>query len=162
MFLTWRLAGSLPANRHFPEATTAGEVFLAMDRLLDRAETGPVYLKREEIAGMVVDAIRYRAHEMTHYDLHSYVVMANHVHLLVTPFVPVSKVTQSLKRFTARQANDMLKLTGRPFWQDGSYDRVIRNLTEFRRIQRYIEWNPVNAGLVDEPVAFRWSSAGAD
>jgi REP element-mobilizing transposase RayT len=56
----------------------------------------------------------------------------------------------------------MLGLAGQPFWQDESYDRAVRNEAEFQRIVRYIEWNPVKAGLVTTPEAFPWSSAGAD
>ena len=85
--------------------------------------------------------------------------MPNHVHLLVTPDVPVSKLTQSLKRFTAREANRLLQLTGIPFWQDESYDRLVRDEIEFQRIARYIEWNPVKAGLASHPEEFLWSSA---
>jgi REP element-mobilizing transposase RayT len=96
-----------------------------------------------------------------HYQLHSFVLMPNHVHLLVTPRVEVSKTTQSLKRFTARQCNLILGLTGRPFWQDESYDRLVRNDTEFQRIARYIEVNPVRAGLATIPEEFPWSSASA-
>jgi REP element-mobilizing transposase RayT len=65
---------------------------------------------------------------------------------------------QSLKRFTAREGNRMLGLTGRPFWQEESYDRVVRDETEFLRIARYIEMNPVKAGLVTAPEEFLWSS----
>jgi REP element-mobilizing transposase RayT len=130
-----------------------------MDRLLDSARTGPLYLRQPEIADMVVEAIRHRERQMEHYDLHAYVVMANHVHLLITPRVPVSKVMQSLKRFTAREGNRILGLTGRPFWQDESYDRLVRDAAEFRRIARYIEMNPVNAGLVRAPEEFLRSSS---
>jgi putative DNA methylase len=133
-----------------------------MDRLLDQARTGPAYLCVPEIAGVVRDAIWYRAESLRHYELHSYVVMPNHVHLLVTPAVPVSKLMHSLKCFTAREANRLLGLTGTSFWQDESYDRLVRDAAEFRRIVRYIEWNPVNAGLAAGPEAFRWSSARAD
>ena len=66
---------------------------------------------------------------------------------------------QSLKRFTAREGNRMLGLTGQPFWQDESYDRLVRNDTEFERIVHYIERNPVTAGLVGIPEEFPWSSA---
>ena len=85
--------------------------------------------------------------------------MANHVHLLATPLVEVPKLTQSLKRFTAREGNRILGLTGQPFWQDESYDRVVRDEPEFRRIARYIEMNPVKAGIVSTPEQFLWSSA---
>ena len=80
--------------------------------------------------------------------------MPNHVHLLVTPSVPVSRLTHSLKRFTAREANRLLGLTGNPFWQDESYDRLVRDEAELQRITRYIEWNPVRAGLAVRPEEF--------
>jgi len=54
---------------------------------------------------MTVEAIRYRQQHLRHYHLHAYAVMTNHVHLLVTPSVEVSKMMQSLKRFTAREGN---------------------------------------------------------
>lgn len=128
-----------------------------MDRLLDYAASGPQYLRQPEIARLVVEAIGFR--DPRHYDLHSFVVMPNHVHILVTPRAPVCQVMQSLKRFTAREANKILGLTGQPFWQDESYDRVVRDEREFARITRYIERNPVTAGLVAEPEQFPWSSA---
>ncbi len=130
-----------------------------MDRILDNARAGPLYLRQPEIAKMMVQAIHYRDKEMGHYDLHSYVVMANHVHLLITPRVQVSKLMQSLKRFTAREGNRILGLTGQPFWQEESYDRLVRDGTEFERIARYIEMNPVRAGMAATPEGFPWSSA---
>lgn len=66
---------------------------------------------------------------------------------------------QSLKLFTARQGNRILGLIGRPFWQDESYDRLVRNEAEFDRIALYIEMNPVRAGLAATPEDFPWSSA---
>ena len=133
-------------------------MFVAMDRLLDSGACGPLYLKRHEVAEMVVDAIRHRDGAGS-YELHAFVVMANHVHLLITPRVDVATVVGSLKRFTARAGNRIMGLTGKPFWQDESYDRVVRDGAEFERIRRYIEWNPVQAGLVGSPEEFRWSSA---
>jgi REP element-mobilizing transposase RayT len=159
MFVTWRLHNSLPAGRSFPSTTTSGQAFLAMHRILDNARSGPLYLARPEIAVLVVEAVHYRDRVSREYDLHSFVVMANHVHLLITPLVDVSKMMQSLKRFTARECNKRLGLTGQPFWQDESHDRLVRGQTEFRRIARYIEMNPVNAGLVTMPEDFQWSSA---
>src|SRR5688572_20843971 len=96
---------------------------------------------------------------MKSYQLHAWVVMANHVHVLLTPFVEISKITHSLKRFTAREANRILGLTGQPFWQDESYDRLVRDAGEFERIAHYIENNPVTAGLASAPAHFPWSSA---
>ena len=54
----------------------------------------------------------------------------------------------------------MLARTGNPFWQEESYDHLIRNAAEGERIRWYIEQNPVRAGLVREPCDYRWSSAG--
>jgi REP element-mobilizing transposase RayT len=115
-----------------------------------------------EMAAMVVQALKYRGQELHHFELHAYVVMPNHVHILITPCVSISKVMQSLKRHTAREGNRMLGLSNQPFWQGESYDRLVRDLEEFHRIRRYIEMNPVRAGLVANPDEFRWSSARAD
>ena len=113
-----------------------------------------------EIAAMVTDAILYR--ESKHYDLHAFVVMPNHVHLLITPMVGVTKIMHSLKRFTAFEANRTLGRSDQPFWQDESYDRLVRDGAEFDRITRYIENNPVKAGLVSAPEEFVFSSARRD
>jgi len=99
---------------------------------------------------------------MSKYHLHAYVVMPNHVHMLITPFDALERITHSLKRFTARKANELLGLTGRPFWQEESYDRLVRDTDGFERVVHYIENNPVRAGLVREPQEFLWSSAKAD
>jgi REP element-mobilizing transposase RayT len=132
-----------------------------MDRLLDNARTGPLYLARPEIAEMVVQAIVEGQHALHHYDLHAFVVMANHVHILITPKVLVPRLMQRLKGSTARRANQVLGLTGKTFWQDESYDRWVRNREEFHRIHAYIELNPVRAGLVAAPEDYPWSSAAS-
>ena len=54
----------------------------------------------------------------------------------------------------------MLGLTSQPFWQDESYDRLVRNETEFQRIVHYIERSPVTAGLAATPKTFRGPSPG--
>jgi len=156
VFLTWRLHGSLPPNRFFPSEITSGRAFVAMDRILDQARSGPLHLGRPEIAQLLVDAILYR---QGHLQLHAYVIMANHVHVLITPRVDVSELMHSLKGFTARKANQILGLTGHPFWQEETYDHLVRDETEFRRIADYIEFNPVKAGLVTTREEFPWSSA---
>ena len=109
---------------------------------------------------MIVEAIQYNANTLGHYALHAFAVMPNHVHVLVTPAVSLPKLAKSLKGITAKRANAMLALTGRPFWQEESYDRLVRNAQEFERIRNYIEENPVRAGLVKDAVEYRWSSAG--
>jgi putative DNA methylase len=85
--------------------------------------------------------------------------MPNHVHTLVTASVPLARLTKSLKGITAKKANAILGLTGRPVSQEESYDHVVRDKKEFERIWNYIEQNPVRAGLVREASEYRWSSA---
>jgi putative transposase len=83
------------------------------------------------------------------YQLFAWVVMSNHVHVLLTPRRPLADVTRAVKKTSAKQANQLLGRTGHPFWQDESYDHWVRDAREFDRILGYIEWNPVRAGLVD-------------
>ena len=161
VFLTWRLYDSLPPHRAFPtDALTSGQAFAAMDRLLDEARAGQFYLRQPAVADMVVEAIQYNANVLGHFVLHAFVVMPNHVHLLATPAVTLPKLTKSLKGITAKRANAMLALTGSSFWQEESYDHLVRHAREFEKIRNYIEGNPVRAGLVREASEYRWSSAG--
>jgi len=67
-----------------------------MDAILAQATTGPLYLRRPEIATLMVAALRHGEQEMSKYHLHAYVVMANHVHMLITPHEHISKITHSL------------------------------------------------------------------
>ncbi len=157
-FVTFRLHGSLPAHRAFPPASmTSGEAFLAMDRILDQARRGPVFLRQPEIAQTVLDSIECGI-TLGHYHLHSWVIMPNHIHLLLTPQVSLPRLLGSLKAATAKRANLLLGRTGQPFWQEESYDHRVRGEEEFRRIGRYIETNPVSAGLAADPQQYAWSS----
>jgi hypothetical protein len=86
VFLTWRLYDSRPPHRAFPEgALNSGQAFAAMDRLLDKGRSGPLFLRQPAIADMIVAAIEYNANDLRHYVLHAFVVMPNHVHLLDVP-----------------------------------------------------------------------------
>ena len=85
--------------------------------------------------------------------------MANHVHLLVLPRVSSSRFLQTLKGYTAREANRLLGRTGQPFWQAESYDHSVCDDRKWDRIQAHIEDNPVKAGLVDNAEDYLWSSA---
>jgi REP element-mobilizing transposase RayT len=162
VFVTFRLHDSLPANRVFPpQQLTTGKAFVALDRILDNAAVGPKYLAIPEIAKRVVAALRDGDRRFHRYQLHSYVVMPNHVHALVTPSVYAAKWLGPLKGFTAYEANRILGRSGNPFWQHEGYDHLVRSDEEFGRIRRYIENNPASAGLVSEPQDFEWSSASA-
>ena len=162
LFVTFRLFGSLPANREFPTKNlSSGKAFVAIDSLLDGATSGPQYLRMPEIADIVLSSLNDGQSRFHRYDLHSYVIMPNHVHMLLTPHVITTKWLGPLKGFTAHQANRILRRKG-PFWQDESYDRLVRSDVEFDRIMSYIENNPVKAGLAPNPEAYRWSSAAAN
>ena len=160
MFVTFRLHDSLPPNRVFPSKDlSSGEVFAAMDKLVDDARTGPLFLMQANVANEVLTSIEHGA-QLGHYEVHAWVIMPNHVHLLITPLVSGSRLLGSLKSSSAKRANVLLGRTGRPFWQDESYDHLVRNDEEFGRIRRYIENNPVKAGLSVNPEDYLWSSGG--
>ena len=159
LLVTFRLHGSLPAGRAFPpSASTNGKAFVVMDRFLDKADTGPRFLGIPEIAELVVQCLRDGEQRFQRYQLHAFVVMPNHVHMLVTPSVVSAKWLGPLKGFTAYQANRILGRTG-TFWQQESYDHVVRSSAGLERVRHYIENNPVKAGLVSTAEDFRWSSA---
>jgi len=117
-----------------------------------------MWLADPDIAKIVVTALRFGAQEGK-YDLYAYVVMPNHVHILITPNIDLPEIMRWLKGRTARVANRILGRSGEPFWQDESYDHVIRSLTEFENTREYIEANPVRSGYVDLPQQYPWSSA---
>ena len=146
------------------------KLFAKLDAILDRAESGPRWLGETEVAAMVEDAILRHYAEL--YRLWAYVVMVNHLHLLLLPksiistkplamqsFVALSEITKRIKGYTAREANRMLQRTGKHFWQQESFDHWPRDEHEFFRIIAYIENNPVKAGLVGRPEEWKWSSA---
>jgi REP element-mobilizing transposase RayT len=131
-----------------------------MDRLLDEARCGQFFLAQPSIARMVIDAIHHNARVLQQYNVHAFAVMPNHVHLPMTALVPLPKLTKSLKGITAKHANGMLRLTGNSFWQEETYDRLVRDQREFETVRSYIDENPVRAGLVIDAAGYRWSSAG--
>ena len=151
IFVTWRLAGSLPVGRVFPPELTGGRKFVAVDRLLDGARTGPMFLRQPEVADTVMQAI---VDSDGRWDPHAFVLMPNHVHLLVTPHIEAQEMLRRIKGRSARLANKVLSRTGQEFWQHESYDHLVRDVGEFDRIRRYIEVNPVRAGLVADPADF--------
>jgi hypothetical protein len=159
LFLTWHLHGSLPRNRYPPTGKlNSGKAFVWIDRYLDTTRVGPLHLRRPEIAAIVVKSLRFGSSALGFYDLHAYVVMPNHVHVLVTPKTSPVQFLKSIKNYTARQANVILARRG-PFWQAESYDHWVRDGVEHRSIQTYIEENPVKAGLARGPEDYPWSSA---
>jgi putative DNA methylase len=163
LFVTWRLAGSVPRTRLSQPSTvvplSAGRAFLAMDREVDKAAFGPVWLLDARIARVVADALPYGESGRHFYHLRAWVIMPNHVHVLLRPTTSLPVITRWLKGYTARQANLILGRTGEAFWQDESFDHCVRDEVELDRIVRYVESNPVSAGFAADPRAWPWSSA---
>jgi hypothetical protein len=71
--------------------TTAGKAFVALDKILDTGTSGPFFLRRPEIADLVVAALHDGDSTFGRYQLHAFVVMPNHVHILVTPHVVATR-----------------------------------------------------------------------
>lgn len=161
IFVTWRLYGSLPkgyAQLLQKQSGEPGRQFLNADGMLDAASIGPLWLNDPEIAGCAERAIQ-RGAELSHYVLRAYVIMPNHVHVLLDPLVPLHRLTSGIKGVSAREANGRLGRAGKPFWQDESFDHWIRNAGQSARIKNYIEFNPVKARLCANPQDWPWSSA---
>jgi putative transposase len=91
--------------------------------------------------------------------LHAYVLMTNHVHLLLSAgsVLAVSRMMKALEQDYAHYINWRHHRTG-PLW-DGRYKScVVQDETYLLVCQRYIELNPVRAGMVRYPGHYRWSS----
>ena len=167
VFLTFRLAGSLPRevvkqlqeeaelaqkrllsepDQHYAEQK---RYFGRFDAQLARGEYGPTWLRQPDVAALVMKSLHY--FDGKNYEMLCYCLMPNHVHLVVgmPPEAPSLVVTlQRLKGYTATQANKLLGRSG-AFWQSESYDHVVRP-GELERIVSYVLENPVKAGLVTE------------
>lgn len=159
LFLTWRLHGSLPRpvltalrTDRYP---SPGRRFLAFEENLDRAAFGPTWLRSPDVAQTVIQSI-LDAEQSKLCHLHAYVVMPNHVHVLLAPLAQLSSITQFIKGRSARQANLILRRQGKTFWQKESFDRWVRDSEEFDRILLYIRNNPVKAKLATTPDAWPW------
>jgi len=104
-FVTWRLAGTLPQptpalllNDPHPGAT-----FARKDRELDRTPLGPRWLKDPRIASMFVEALLHGEAVRGFYDLYAWVVMPNHVHVVLKPNRKLPEIMRWLKAATAQR-----------------------------------------------------------
>ena len=91
--------------------------------------------------------------------VHAYVLMTNHVHLLVTPPAPAdaSRLMQALGRQYVRTVNHLYRRSG-TLWEGRFRACGVRAEEYLLACMRYIELNPVRAGMVASPEAYRWSS----
>lgn len=162
IFLTIRLYGSLPLDvvrRLARLQKTPRKQFLEAERILDSSLAGPRWLAEPAVAIIVENALLQGQSPLGFYLLEAYVIMPSHVHVLLQPKVSLPRITKGLKGASAREANAALGRTGKPFWQDESFDHWVRDLAQLERIRTYIEMNPVKAGLSKSPEDWRWSSA---
>ncbi len=95
--------------------------------------------------------------------VHAYVLMSNHVHLLVSPETAHSlpRAMRDLNWRYTRHVNDAQGRTG-SFWEGRYRASVIEADDYFFACSRYIELNPVRADLAQTPAAYRWSSYKAN
>ncbi len=180
LFLTFRLAGSLPRNvltqmaedlrwrgeiltRHNlknPSTESARRHFAFLEKYLDSAAVGPTWLSDSRVADLVAAALHYRHGKV--YRLDAFSIMPNHVHCIFGPLIrdeapySLSSIMHSLKRNTAQQANQVLKRSG-GFWAHENFDHYIRDRTELNKIVKYVLQNPVKAGLAAEWGDSRWN-----
>ena len=131
LFITFRLYGTFPLA-----SGRDGRAFVAADRELERTPLGPSWLKQPGVAECATETIRNGERVRSLYELVAFVVMPNHVHILIDPRVPASKITQFVKEVSAKRANGLLRRTGQPFWQDESFDHWVRSPKERGNIIR--------------------------
>jgi len=92
-------------------------------------------------------------------DVHAYVLMTNHVHLLMTPqtIEGISRVMQSLGRRYVQYVNRSYQRVG-TLWESRHKASLVDAKNYLLACYRYIELNPVAAGMVEHPGDYRWSS----
>ena len=133
-------------------------------RLIDDYEDkgyGQCFFQDDRIAELMESTLFH--YEGRHYHLVRWVIMPNHIHVLIEllPGVTLSTILQEWKSSTAHIANKLLGRNG-VFWMPEYYDRFIRDQHHLKRAIEYIDNNPVKAGLADTPSSYRWSSAYHD
>jgi len=92
-------------------------------------------------------------------DIHAWVFMTNHVHLLLTPRAEraVSRLMQHLGRYYVRYFNFRYRRTG-TLYEGRFKSSIVQSRNYLLACQRYIELNPVRAGMVTDPAHYSWSS----
>ena len=120
------------------------------------AHRQPIF-RRDAAANLLLEALaHYR--DQGKYLLHEFVIMPDHLHLLITPSEEISleRATQFIKGGSSFR----LKWRG-PVWQAGFTNHRVRDLEDYERHREYIRMNPLRARLVKRPEDYRYSSAAA-
>jgi putative transposase len=154
-FVTFRLADSL-LRAVVETLSKLPDSFVHIDQQLDSG-LGTCWLSEPRIAELVEDAFLH--FDGDRYRLLAWCIMPNHVHVIVEPIggKTLSTIVQSWKSFTAKEANRHLSCAG-SFWNQDYFDRYMRSESHLETTIAYVENNPVKAGLVSTPDAWRWSS----
>jgi len=151
-FVTFRLADTLPS--HFLQKVklqaerkqiTDIEYHREIERFLDTGY-GPLFLRNSDIASVIQEnLVRF---DGTKYEFLHWVVMPNHIHILLRPMegYSLASIIHSIKSYTANRANKILGRSG-AFWAPEYYDRYIRDASHFANTVKYIHTNPVKARL---------------
>ena len=139
------------------EDKRSAELRRRIERYLDSGY-GACWLRDSGVAQLVEDALLH--FDGARYNLLAWTVMPNHVHALLEALdgFPLDGVIHSWKSFSAKRANRILEREGR-FWAPDYFDRRIRDDAHFAGAVRYIEQNPVKAGLVESASDWRRGSA---
>lgn len=142
-----------------------------MGRLTHRTATGCVYFvttktwenrsvfQARENADIVIEVL-FRHRSAGAYLLHEYIVMPDHLHLLLTPGQTIS-LEKAMQLIKGGSSYEIHKRRGHQMeiWQHGFREWTIRNLQDFRVKAEYIRNNPVAARLVDSPEQWPYGSA---
>ena len=132
-------AHPLPWNQEIQEEYNHN-ILVKCDRWID-AGYGSCILKRPDIRKIVEDALLF--YDGKRYIIHCYVIMPNHVHVLLTPIGnrTVTNLFSKVKGFSAYSINKVLDRKG-TIWQPGIFDRIVRNIDNFLQYIVYIQHNP--------------------
>ncbi|MEO7993811.1 MAG: transposase [bacterium] len=160
--VTWRLADSMSAERRRDWELLMNHPELAESRRKIQAYLdlgyGNCWLQNPAVAQVIQELLV--AQDGIPYKLYAWVIMPNHVHVLVEtmPGNSLGTIVKKWKGASARICNQLLGRTGE-FWYREYYDRYIRDSDHFARAVQYIHENPVVAGLVKLAAEWPWSSA---
>lgn len=155
--ITFRLSDSLPIEAmerirtSFSDEDRTAEVDVFLD-----GGYGSCLLAQNKIADMVERALLH--FDGDRYRLLAWVIMPNHVHVVVQPAVPLAELLHSWKSYTGKAINRLIGGAG-VVWQPDYFDRFIRNQHHLHAAIHYVEYNPVKAGLCREATEWRWGSA---
>ncbi|NLF01511.1 MAG: transposase [Anaerolineales bacterium] len=158
--ITFHLKGSRPPRSpqaDLPNTRREASAREGMHRALDQG-WGECLLADPRAAQIVEEALFFG--DNLRYLLLAWVVMPNHVHVLIETRAGwgMDRVVGSWKTYTAGRINTLLGRNG-PLWERDYYDRFVRDEGHLGSAIRYVHNNPVKAGLVESPEQWRYGSA---